>query len=276
MDLDRDTSRGPRTGNGTEMRPPGLAPTSVRLGRALGVVALTVGLALGVAHLMSGVAAPPEHGGNTVSPAQGAAASVGAVALLVGIATILRAARRTIDALGTRTQDEARLAWQRFERHKSEHVLALSLLGSSPVAAIPILHDLPPSSTNPEANPATAQDPANQPAKPTTTTYGQSRTPAADLTPSEPAAAPPAAPAPELTPRAGAEWLVREGDSFWRLASIVVSDALGARATLAEIDRYWRVCVEQNRSELRPPFDPDLIFPAQVVQLPAPTWISAP
>lgn len=86
--------------------------------------------------------------------------------------------------------------------------------------------------------------------------------PGADAVHSEPLPpAPPPAPAPRTVS-------VERGGSFWRIAEREVSSRLGRPATDAEIDPYWRVLIEVNRSRLVDPDDPDLLYPGQQLSLP--------
>lgn len=64
-------------------------------------------------------------------------------------------------------------------------------------------------------------------------------------------------------------WEVRAGEHFWSMAERVVGDALGREPTDEEVEPYWRVLVQENRSGLADPENPDLIYPGQVFTLPA-------
>lgn len=57
--------------------------------------------------------------------------------------------------------------------------------------------------------------------------------------------------------------VVQPGDHFWKISERRLAD------TAAPIGPYWRRVVEQNRDTIRSG-DPDLIFPGEVVELPAP------
>ena len=82
----------------------------------------------------------------------------------------------------------------------------------------------------------------------------------ADATPSPP-------PPPPLPPPT---WTVAPGDSFWSVAERLVAQAAERAPSDAEIAPYWRQLVEDNRSRLRDPSNADLLFPGQVLVVPAP------
>jgi nucleoid-associated protein YgaU len=75
---------------------------------------------------------------------------------------------------------------------------------------------------------------------------------------------PPLAPAPpDQTPvpaLAADEVVVRPGDSFW---SIAEDEAEG------DVASYWRALIDANRDRLVDPGNPDLLYPEQVLRLPA-------
>lgn len=72
---------------------------------------------------------------------------------------------------------------------------------------------------------------------------------------------------PEV-PNASTTWRVDRGESFWSIASDVLSDAWGRPATDLEIDPFWRSLVAHNRDRLLDPDDPDVIMTGQVFELP--------
>jgi nucleoid-associated protein YgaU len=84
-------------------------------------------------------------------------------------------------------------------------------------------------------------------------------------------------PPPSEAPRAVAEprvertWTVRPGECFWSIAEDVLGEAIGRRATVAEVLPYWRSLVETNRDALADRENADLVFPGQVFTLPDPT-----
>ena len=65
-------------------------------------------------------------------------------------------------------------------------------------------------------------------------------------------------------------WTVRPGDHLWAVAEQVLIEAWERAPTDAEVDPYWRAVVERNRSVLRVPGNPDLVFPGQVLAVPPP------
>jgi hypothetical protein len=75
---------------------------------------------------------------------------------------------------------------------------------------------------------------------------------------------------PAAAPMAGAEWEVRPGDHLWSVAATVLHQAWGAPASDAEVAPYWQRLVEANRAGLADPANPDLVYPGQVVVVPAP------
>jgi hypothetical protein len=75
---------------------------------------------------------------------------------------------------------------------------------------------------------------------------------------------------PAATPMDGTEWEVRPGDHLWSVAAAVLQEAWGAPASDAEVAPYWQRLVEANRAGLADPANPDLLYPGQVVTVPAP------
>jgi nucleoid-associated protein YgaU len=98
------------------------------------------------------------------------------------------------------------------------------------------------------------------------------------LSPTEPAPATAALPASSAAassaaPTAAAtadRWTVRPGECFWTIAESVLTQAGGRPPTDGEIVPYWQRLIAANRAELAHPENPDLIFPGQVFQVPAP------
>lgn len=80
--------------------------------------------------------------------------------------------------------------------------------------------------------------------------------------PNDPRTDPSAAPPTTVT--------VVEGDSFWTIAETITADSLGTAPTDAQITAYWGALVDANLDSLVQPGNPDLIFPGQVFELPAP------
>ncbi len=64
------------------------------------------------------------------------------------------------------------------------------------------------------------------------------------------------------------EVTVQGGDSFWTIAERALLDVWGRQPTDSETAVYWRQLIDANRDRLAPPYDPDLIYPGQVFQLP--------
>ena len=65
------------------------------------------------------------------------------------------------------------------------------------------------------------------------------------------------------------EMVVRRGDHMWGLAEARLATKLGRPPTNQEIAPYWTRVVDINRQRIRSG-DPDLIFPGEVLVLPAP------
>ena len=85
-----------------------------------------------------------------------------------------------------------------------------------------------------------------------------------------PSASAPPAPSPEPVPAAAVrEWTVRPGDHFWRIAEDVLTTALHRAPADHETDPYWQRLVDANRDRLVDRANPDLLFPGQVLVLPA-------
>jgi nucleoid-associated protein YgaU len=63
--------------------------------------------------------------------------------------------------------------------------------------------------------------------------------------------------------------IVGRGDHLWAIARDTLEDALGRAPNDAEISAYWRRLIDQNRSRLVDPDNPDLIFAGQELILPA-------
>ncbi len=123
----------------------------------------------------------------------------------------------------------------------------------------------PPSSTPPTSAPAGAAS---------TATTSTAPPPSAGAPP--PARQGPApgnrSPAPGTASATSAErtWRVQPGDHFWSVAERVLGEAWHHSPTDAEVDPYWRSLVDANRSVLRDAANPDLVFPGQVITVPAP------
>lgn len=83
--------------------------------------------------------------------------------------------------------------------------------------------------------------------------------------PAQPATAP-AAPSPAPADRRA----IRPGQHFWSLAEDVLASAWQRAPSDDEVDPYWRRLVAANRSILRDPDNPDLLYPGQVITVPPP------
>ena len=62
--------------------------------------------------------------------------------------------------------------------------------------------------------------------------------------------------------------IVAKGDHLWKISGHHLHRVLGRQATNVEISPYWRRLIETNRTNLISG-DPDLIYPGEVVTLPA-------
>jgi nucleoid-associated protein YgaU len=61
---------------------------------------------------------------------------------------------------------------------------------------------------------------------------------------------------------------VAPGDNLWRIAASVLERSSGQPPSPSAVIPYWRSLIEANRSRLRDPADPGLIFAGQVLALP--------
>ncbi len=77
------------------------------------------------------------------------------------------------------------------------------------------------------------------------------------------------APLPQPTPALD-QWEIRAGDHLWLVAREVLIDVSGVEPCEREIARYWRRLIDHNRDRLVVPDNPDLVYPGQVLELPAP------
>ena len=68
-------------------------------------------------------------------------------------------------------------------------------------------------------------------------------------------------------PPSSRTWTIAPGDHLWHVAEATLG-AVGPQPTDAETARYLAALVEQNRSILLDPGDPDLVRPGQVFSLP--------
>jgi len=90
-----------------------------------------------------------------------------------------------------------------------------------------------------------------------------------------PAAVPTTRPATSTRPAAaGAStasglWVVRPGDDLWSIAADTLRLRLGSQPSRQEIALYWMKVITANTTTLAHPNDPNLIYPGEVVILPA-------
>jgi hypothetical protein len=95
------------------------------------------------------------------------------------------------------------------------------------------------------------------------------RAPAAPVGPDAPAPVPATPAPPPPAPEAARGHVVVPGDNLWRIASDEVARVRAVtHPTDAAIVPYWHAVVEQNRATLRSG-DPSLIYPGEIVTLPA-------
>lgn len=199
---------------------------------------------------------------STVESAMGAAARLLGLAagywLLVSTLVYLLGRVMRLPA-AVRSVDWATLPWaRRLADRISTRALVRAL-----AAPLPLL-DL--------VTPGYVPVPAGDPPPPATTTTVVIETPAIEtpvetpvpVTPAVPTVATPAVPPANET----LEAIVRDGDNMWKLAEARLRNLTGRSPTDAEIAPYWRRVVESNRDRIRSG-DPDLIFPGEVLILPA-------
>ena len=62
-------------------------------------------------------------------------------------------------------------------------------------------------------------------------------------------------------------WTIAPGDHLWGVAAHTLASAWGRAPSDADVDRYLRRLIAQNRSVLTVPDDPDLVLPGQVFVL---------
>lgn len=86
--------------------------------------------------------------------------------------------------------------------------------------------------------------------------------------PAAPAGAP--APAPLSPPPPVDRWEVKPGQHFWSVAESLLASMWLRPPSDEEVDPYWRRLVAANRSILRDPDNPDLLYPGQVIAVPTP------
>jgi hypothetical protein len=136
------------------------------------------------------------------------------------------------------------------------HTAVMVPLDAEPNQAAPA----EPGSTSTSTTATTVAPPTSEPPSTTTTTTVP---PSTTTTTTTTATASPAPPAPsDARPPVPAsdEVVVRPGDSFW---SIAEEEADG------DVVSYWRALIDANRDRLVDPGNPDLLYPEQVLRLPA-------
>ncbi len=62
--------------------------------------------------------------------------------------------------------------------------------------------------------------------------------------------------------------VVQPGDHLWKISQRHLDQILGRPAEPVEVDPYWRSVIEVNRHQIQSG-DPDLIYPGEVITLPA-------
>ena len=75
----------------------------------------------------------------------------------------------------------------------------------------------------------------------------------------------PASP-PSVPESAADTYVVRPGDSLWRIARRQLEAELGTSPSSADINRFWRRIYDHNRDVIGA--DPDLILPGQQFEIP--------
>jgi hypothetical protein len=63
--------------------------------------------------------------------------------------------------------------------------------------------------------------------------------------------------------------MVRPGDNLWFIAERTLAAAWRRSPTDRQVGRYWVSVIAANRSHLPEPSDPSLLFPGDVILLPA-------
>jgi hypothetical protein len=147
----------------------------------------------------------------------------------------------------------------------SAGVAAAAPSGSTASAGAPVTVEVQPDGT------LVLVPPKHAPTATTSTTRPPSPPPVAPRAPAAPAPSP-REPAPELAApsifNGDASLTVAAGDNLWRIASAHLAVGRGRVVHDDEIVPYWRAVVAANRTTLRSG-DPNLIFPGEIVTLPA-------
>lgn len=67
----------------------------------------------------------------------------------------------------------------------------------------------------------------------------------------------------------GGLWVVRPGDDLWSIAAKTMQLRLGRQPTRVEVAAYWVEVIAVNRRQLPYPNDPSLLYPGDLIALPA-------
>ena len=185
---------------------------------------------------------------------RGAGVAVVAMVRLAALAAsswLALAAGLQIVATSTRTRPVAALA-----DHVSPRFLRTIARGAASLSISAGL-TLPAAMTGPVAGPPGTVVMVPLDAEPTTTTSS----PPPPITP--PAEPPPTTPAPvqPVPARGPSEVVVAPGQSFWSIAA--------EHAAESDPVDYWLSLIEENRPRLVDPTNPDLLYPGQILHLPA-------
>jgi nucleoid-associated protein YgaU len=189
-----------------------------------------------------------------------------ALALLAGFA--LWYLFGTCCCVASRVWPHCRALWrlQHFAPRRVRRVAGLACGATfvwSPVAAHAVVPTEAPAPPEAEAPFVRTPAPSTLAPGPTTTAPGPVAPPV-----TAPTTTPPTPPTPAVT--GSRTHVVVPGDNLWRLAASEVARVSGvARPPDRAIVPYWRAVIDANRASLRSG-DPSLVFPGEVVVLPAP------
>ncbi|MCB0996195.1 MAG: LysM peptidoglycan-binding domain-containing protein [Acidimicrobiales bacterium] len=75
---------------------------------------------------------------------------------------------------------------------------------------------------------------------------------------------------PHPVVRLPTSWTVEPGESFWSIAADSLADAWQRAPTDLEVANFWADVVAANEDRLVVPGEPDLLWPGQVLVVPAP------
>lgn len=265
--------------------PPPAGSSSQRcVRRVLGMVAwvsLLVTVAVGGRALARGTLAPPPlgHPGSWAewasgrTPVEATFAVLGLVVVALAwyllAATVLMAVARCRGA--GRLASVAEVLTVALVRRTVQAVLGFGLVGSSVAGATSAMGPPPPGHAWLE--PTVELVVATVPDEPTA--VGDESPPVMRLLPDESQDEAPSTPARrQLDPPASApqglpaERQVHPGEHLWSIAAQILEEA-GGPATDDEVATYWRRLVGANLDRLADPANPDLIFPGQLLAVPA-------